>query len=311
MDLTTFFWPSATLFALSFLCPAALLAQNAVACRDLDVAAKSSVLQMAARQFRTEATLQIEKETHIPGGCYTQLFLALPGSTRRIVVFLSPDQRFLSPALWDLSIAPQRTEKDLAERLGREAVAAQAPVLGPASAPVTVVVFSDFQCPYCASLGTIVSRYRETHPDTIRVFFRHYPLTMHEWAAPAARAAICISRQSQPSFWRFHDLLFSQQKAMSPAQLVRAVEQFISSSPELSATEFAGCMTSAYPAERLQQDEREARALDIHATPSVFINGRRYGGFRDDAAFSAAVSQAGMSPENAARTATASRTQRE
>ncbi len=277
-------------FALSLALPATLLAQPSGDCRELDAVARSRVRQVAARQFRTEPALpQIEKETRVSGTCYMRVLLSVPGSNRHMQVYVSPDRQYLFPMLWDLSIDPQGAEEDLAARLKREADALKAPSLGPASAPVTVVVFSDFQCPFCASFSAMVTSYRADKPDAIRLLFRNLPLAAHEWAAPAARTGVCIAQQSPAAFWRFHDRIFSQQKLMSPAQLVHTVEQFISGSPELSASDFAKCMASSYPAERVERDALEGRDLEIHGTPAVFINGRRYAGFRDEAAFAAAV----------------------
>ncbi|HET6583211.1 MAG TPA: thioredoxin domain-containing protein, partial [Nannocystaceae bacterium] len=84
--------------------------------------------------------------------------------------------------------------------------AADAPMLGPENALVTIIVFSDFQCPFCARVQPTLAELRKQHPDDLRIVFRHMPLTMHPHARAAAKAAIAADRQGK--FWRMHDFLF-------------------------------------------------------------------------------------------------------
>ena len=259
-------------------------------CAQLSAAARSRVLRVAARQLRTEPAIPvIDKEAFVDATCYRRLFLSVPGTSRRLTLYLSPDRRFLLSGLWDVSVGPEVADAEVATRLRHEADVERAPARGVTTAPVDVVVFSDFQCPYCAALSTVVKQYQEEKPDTVRVIFRNYPLPGHDWAAAAARAGICVARQDSASFWRFHGMLFSRQKSLSPELLPDAINEFIVTSPELHADEYANCMASSYPEERLRQDIAEARFNDVHGTPTAFINGRRYAGFRDPAGFVTAV----------------------
>ena len=83
---------------------------------------------------------------------------------------------------------------------------------GPESAPVTIVEFSDFQCPYCAASGPVLTRLFEKYPGKIRLIFRHFPLPGHIQAMPAAEAAECA--RDQGKFWEMHDLLFQHQEEL-------------------------------------------------------------------------------------------------
>ena len=88
--------------------------------------------------------------------------------------------------------------------------------LGPLQAPVTLVIFSDFQCPYCRTLATYLPTLRSTYGDSLAIVFRHFPLPYHALAKVAARAAECAGEQQQ--FWSYHDTLFAAQDSLGVLQ---------------------------------------------------------------------------------------------
>ena len=179
-----------------------------------------------------------------------------------------------------------------AEQLVHQAEEDHAPVRGPNVAPVTIVVFSDLQCPYCSAFSEMVERYRKANPDRVRLVFRNLPLSVHDWAMPAARTGVCIYQQSVSAFWRFHDILLSRQKTITGANLATTITEFLANTPELRGEDYSRCMDSTLPQNRLDQDLAEAMSFRLDATPTIFINGRKYTGFRDDAAFALAINLA-------------------
>jgi protein-disulfide isomerase len=215
--------------------------------------------------------------------------LSVPNSARRWILYLAPDKRFLVSSLWDLSVDPVEADTQTGAQLVQRADAQHAPARGPESAPATVVEFSDFQCSFCAAFAQTFQRYAKENPDKVRLIFRNFPLPEHGWAMGAARAGICIAQQSSAAFWQFHDFVFARQQGLTEESLTSAIEGFVASVPDLNRDLYARCMATSYPQARLEQDLAEARSLDIHATPTLFINGRRYGGLRDDSAFKSAV----------------------
>src|SRR5947209_18952568 len=102
-------------------------------------------------------------------------------SGKELVVYLSPDQQFLISSLFDLSADPAAEERAHAAVVAQSLTGPHAPALGNASNPSTVVVFSDFQCPYCAKLATMLDSYRAQYKDEARVLFRQFPLDFHPW----------------------------------------------------------------------------------------------------------------------------------
>lgn len=151
--------------------------------------------------------------------------------------------------------------------LPSELAVAGAPIKGAATAPLTIVEFSDFQCPFCAR------HFRQTYSQLdreyiatgkLRYVFRHLPLErIHPQAFAAAHASECAGAQSR--FWEMHDVLFANQQALMPADLARHAQTV-----GLDAATFAGCMAGAPPA-RIRQDMAVAAQVGARATPTFFI----------------------------------------
>lgn len=142
-----------------------------------------------------------------------------------------------------------------------------APALGPADAPVEIVVFSDFQCPYCASLAPVLHQVVEKYPDKVRVAFKNFPLEMHRMAAPASLAALAAHRQGK--FWPYHDRLFENHKQLSEEKLVE-----IATAIGLDLDKFNADRKSPELQARVMQDLQDGRNADVRGTPAVFVNGK-------------------------------------
>jgi protein-disulfide isomerase len=266
-------------------------AQVATNCAPLDAAVRSRVLEVAARSMGTEPILpEIDHEELLPASCYWQLFVTLPHSRHHAVLYVSPDHRFVSPALWDLTADLDKEDAKVDAQLRTEAESDHPPMMGPGTAPVTLVLFSDLQCPYCANFSRMLEQYQKDNPGKIRVIFRNNPLPMHRWAKAAARSGICIAKQSPDAFWRFQDFVFARQKETTPDNLGDVVKEFLQTAPEVHGDQYTECMSTPYSETRLDRDLEEGSAYHIHSTPTLFINGRRYRGFANGEAFAAAVS---------------------
>jgi len=157
--------------------------------------------------------------------------------------------------------------------------AAHDPVRGPAGAPVEIVEFSDFQCPFCGRVAPTLNRVRETFGDQVKFVFRDFPLTsIHPQAHQAAEAAECASEQGK--FWEYHDVLFANQRALGTSDLKRHATTI-----GLDAEAFAGCLDSGRTRPRVEADLAAAQALGLQATPAFFINGRFLSGAQPFEAF--------------------------
>lgn len=166
----------------------------------------------------------------------------------------------------------------------RAVVEATGPSRGPASAPVTIVEFSDFQCPYCARVTPTLDQILERFPEKVRIVFRHLPLPFHGQAKLAAQAAVCAERQGL--FWEYHDQLFANQGALQRPQLIDYANLL-----ELGAEDFEACMDSAETLARVDADLAAAQALGATGTPAFFINGIMLSGAQPFEAFEAVISE--------------------
>jgi protein-disulfide isomerase len=149
----------------------------------------------------------------------------------------------------------------------RVEVAATGPTHGPASAPITIVEFSDFQCPYCARLIPTLEQVKEKYGDKVRIVFRQYPLNFHQFAQKAAEASLCANEQGK--FWELHDAMFQNQQALAVEQLkAKAVEL------GMNAEQFNTCLDNAKYAAQVKADFDDGSKAGVSGTPAMFINGR-------------------------------------
>jgi protein-disulfide isomerase len=146
-------------------------------------------------------------------------------------------------------------------------VAATGPAHGPATAPVTIVEFSDFQCPYCGRLIPTLEQVKQKYGDKVRIVFRQYPLPMHPNAQKAAEASLCANEQGK--FWEMHDAMFKNQQELAVDNLKAKAAAL-----GLKADEFNSCLDSGKYVAQIQADMKDGSAVGVNGTPAMFINGR-------------------------------------
>lgn len=143
------------------------------------------------------------------------------------------------------------------------------PMRGADGARVTVVEFSDFQCPYCGQAHPMMARLLARHAGKLRVGFKHFPLLIHPRAVPAARAAEAARLQGR--FWEMHDVLFEHQHALEDADIERYAAQL-----GLVLEKFRVDLASPEVQARIDADRAEGAMLRLEGTPTLFIQGRRF-----------------------------------
>ncbi len=144
---------------------------------------------------------------------------------------------------------------------------AGSPFKGPANAPVAIVVFSDFQCPYCARIGGIIDEVLKQYPKETKFVYKHFPLKMHAFAMKAAKAS--IAADSFGKFWEYHDLIFQNYSTLSDKKLDDFRETL-----KLDKAKFDKRMEDPKTLERIQKDAAAGEDAGITGTPTVFVNGR-------------------------------------
>jgi len=141
------------------------------------------------------------------------------------------------------------------------------PYLGPENAPVTLVLFSDFQCPYCAKIDPELMNLLDEFPEELKIVYKNFPIRGHQFAVPAALSALAAAKQGK--FWPFHDELFAAAKLDMPA--IDAIARKL----KLDMKKFVTDRNSEEVRKQLQRDFNEARKAGVRGTPTLFINGRR------------------------------------
>jgi protein-disulfide isomerase len=150
--------------------------------------------------------------------------------------------------------------------LPRVEVEAKGPARGPANAPVTIVEFSDFQCPYCGREVPVIDRVMKEYDGKVRLVFRHYPLDFHPFAQKAAEAGACA--QDQGKFWELHDKMFGNQNNLAVDDLKGYAKQV-----GLDPSKFDKCLDSGEKKALVEQDQKAGSAAGVSGTPAFFING--------------------------------------
>jgi protein-disulfide isomerase len=145
--------------------------------------------------------------------------------------------------------------------------------MGPADAPVTIVEFADFECPFCArAFSVIETEANTTYKDKVRVIFKNYPLAQHLWAVKAAEAAECARLQNPNAFWDFARFFYSNQGSITPQNLQDKVNKE-ATSLKLDAPSLKVCMNSPQASERVKQDQADGNSIKVSSTPTFFVNG--------------------------------------
>ena len=149
-------------------------------------------------------------------------------------------------------------------------VAEDRPIRGARQAPVTIVEYSDFECPYCKAVSPTLQEVLAAYGDKVRLVYKHNPLSFHATAEPAARYFEAIALQSEEQAWRFHDLVFQQQRNLS-----RGVEalQDIAAHLDIDHSRLDRDLQSDTVTQRIASDRAEAEQFGFDGTPAFVING--------------------------------------
>jgi predicted DsbA family dithiol-disulfide isomerase len=181
--------------------------------------------------------------------------------TEATKAFFEPRLEALS---WKMLLMPPRVELE-ATRLAR----------GAADAPVTIMAFSDYQCPYCVRAEPVLAEVLKRYPDDVRVVHRHFPLdTIHPFARPAAEAAMCADEQGK--FWEYHDGIFARQGKLAEGSFVE-----IGSEIGLDPDAFGSCVEERRYKDFVEADFAAGQEAGVTGTPSFFLNGIALKGTRD------------------------------
>ncbi len=218
-------------------------------------------------------TIQISdpKPSEVPGFTEETVHAALGPQSQDMKFLISKDgSKILQATVFDINSNPFKLDLAKLKTQG-------APSMGTPGAPVVLVEFSDFECPYCkAEAQELRKNLLTAYPKEVRLYFKTFPLeSLHPWAKAAAIASKCVAKQVPDAFWTYHDWIFENQGDITPENLKEKVLGWSKDVQGLDSIQLGQCMDTSATKAEVEKDEAEGTALEINGTPTLFVNGRR------------------------------------
>lgn len=209
------------------------------------------------------------KESPVEGILETNIDVTIGENKENAKFYVSRDGKFLFRG--ELS---DMTKDPLAENLA-QILLTDAPALGDANAPVTIVEYSDFECPVCRNLHDTLRNILPSYGSKVRVIFKDFPIEqLHPWARTAAIAGRCAYQQKPAAFWKVYDLIYDNQEIISAANAWTKMTDYASQSG-LDADAFKSCMASPEAGAAVNASHTNGEKVEVNSTPTLFVNGRR------------------------------------
>jgi protein-disulfide isomerase len=226
------------------------------------------------------------EDSEIPGWRKGNLEVSLGQQSQNVAFYVTRDGKhlFRGDAV-DLSVDPLQQVMSKINLEGQ-------PERGPKDAKVTIVEYSDFQCPFCARVyTTFENEVLKEYGDRVRFVFKNYPLSsIHPWAEDAALASECAYQQGNDQFWTMYNGLFSKQSDINKENFRDRVTA-IAQEGGMDSTKLQQCLEARGAIDAVKADESEATALGVNSTPTFFVNGRRLSGAQTYESFKQLIDQ--------------------
>lgn len=217
--------------------------------------------------------LQDAKPSKIAGLSIIPGRLTFQGRSQDFELFISNDGKYIVVGkLFDLEASPYE-RKDIS---GVNLTDVNSK--GPKDAPITIIEYSDFQCPYCSrAYQTLENEVLKKYGKKVRLVFKHFPLDFHPWAMSAAIAAECAALQKKDAFWTFYDNFFQKQAEINPGNIKSKVLEWAGKAG-LDKSKFEKCYDGQETKAKVEKDRQEGMSVGVSGTPGFFVNGIFLGG---------------------------------
>jgi protein-disulfide isomerase len=209
------------------------------------------------------------KPASVPGFYEVVVHASAGQNSQDFPLYVSRDgQHILQGHIYDVAQNPFKPELD---KLKTESQ----PSFGPQGAPVVLVEFTDFECPFCREEAKLLRENVKTaYPKQVHLYFKDYPLTqIHPWAKAAAIAGRCIFKQNANLFWDYHDWIFEHQNEITAENLKSKIMEF-ANGKQLDALQLSRCIDTKATEVEVDKSIAEGKALGVGSTPTLFVNGR-------------------------------------
>src|SRR5579872_6905400 len=210
------------------------------------------------------------KPADLPGFSKVEVHASQGAASADETLYVSKDgQKIVRGSVFDVTQNPFKPELD---KLHTDLQ----PSMGTPGAPVVIVLFSDFECPFCKEEAKALrTNLLSTYPKEVRLYFKDLPLSqIHPWALPAAIAGRCVFKQNPAAFWDYHDWIYEHQSEITADNLQSKVLEF-AKGKEIDAMQLQRCMESKATEPEIQKSIDESKLLGVQGTPTVFVNGRQ------------------------------------
>jgi len=221
----------------------------------------------------SQVTVQVSdpKPSQLPGFFDVVVHASMGTASQDFPFLISKDgSKILQANIYDVNSNPFKPDLD---KLKTEFQ----PSFGTPGAPVVLVTFADYECPHCKDEATMLRQnLLSAYPTQVRFYFKDFPIeSIHPWAKPAAIAGRCVFRQNSSSFWSYYDWIFAHQDDISAANFKDKVMEWAKGQKDIDGLQLGQCMDTKATEAEVDKNLAEGRALDITATPTLFVNGRR------------------------------------
>ena len=210
----------------------------------------------------------LKDSTNFKGSKEGTLNVVGPQGTKATNFIASPDLKFVVIGeILDTSVDPAKAV------MAKINVAGE-PFKGAKDGKVTIVEYSDFQCPFCKrGYDTIETQVLKQYPDKVKFYFRHFPLPFHPWAMPGAIAAECAKVQKPEAYWKLYDDYFNHQAEVNPGNVKEKAQEYLKDSG-IDMAKWGTCYDNKETQAKVQAQNDEGKSLGVTGTPAFFINGR-------------------------------------
>ena len=222
-------------------------------------------------------SIDAPKPSPLPGFVEMGVHASAGQAHQDLLFYVSKDgQKIVQGNVFDVA---QNPFKDDLDKLKTELQ----PSFGTPGAPVVLVEFSDFECPYCKQQAEAVKQnLLSAYPKQVRLYFVDHPIDqVHPWARTAALAGRCVYRQNANAFWEYHDWMFAHQSEIKPDNVVAKVMEFAKGQKDLDALALAKCIESKATEAEVEKEMALGASLHVDSLPTTFVNGRRRVGAPD------------------------------
>jgi protein-disulfide isomerase len=253
------------------------LADDAANAKIIDYYRRKSNLPPEVTATVTEVT-----DSKIPGAKIATLSLTRGGQTQTQTILMSADGRYV--VFGEVEDVTSDPFKAIASKLKIQG----APVEGAKDAKVTIVEFSDFQCPYCSRAHTTIEQVMKEYDGKVKLVYKNYPLPFHKWAEPAGIATACAFKQDPAAFWKMYDFFFNNQQQITPENVKdKAIEALAGT--KVDKAKWTTCFDNKETADIIKADMAEGQSVGVTGTPAFIINGRKISGAQPFQNFKAVI----------------------